>query len=172
MKDIISVLFLILMILLGDTNTASNMANKKENELDIPKEALLFVETYMDAMKNGVHESVKYIHFSDDITKMFYLESNDYLLDYRIESAELINSDLVALTILSRTMVTDETRQTQGEGTYLLGYNFVARIDGNWYYINGARHIPETHKDNYDESKYKYNDPNIVDPDDVLLPER
>lgn len=155
---------------MDDASLTPNTANPKENDLEIPEEALLLVETYINALRIGVHDAVKYVHFSDDITKDFYLESNDYLLDYRIESSELINNDLVAFTIHSRTMVTDETGQTRGEGTYMMVYNFVARIDGDWYYITGVRHIPEDLKDNFDESKYKYDDPNIVNYEDVLLP--
>jgi hypothetical protein len=142
----------------------------KSEKPEIPKEALSLVETYMDALNVGVHEAVKYIHFEDDWTKGIYLDTNDKLLDYRIESAEMINNDLIAFTIQSRTMVSDETAQTQGEGTYLMVYNFVARIDGKWRFINGVRHIPDDLKVNFDENKYKYNDPNIVDPGDVLLP--
>ena len=141
------------------------------NEPEIPDEALSLVVTYMDAFKIGVNEAVKYIHFSDDWTEGAYLDSNDRLLDYRIESTEVINDDLIALTIQTRTMVSDETGQTQGEGTYFVVYNFVARIEGEWRFINGVRHIPEDLKDNFDESKYQYSDPNIVDHEDVLLPE-
>jgi len=139
---------------------------------EMPDEAQALMEAYMDAMKQGVHEAVKYVHFGDDWTEAVYLESNDRLLDYRIEKTEVINDGLVAFTIHSRTAVTDETGQTQGEGSYIIVYNFAARIDGEWRFITGVRHIPEVLKDNFDESKYSYNDPNIVDPVDVILPER
>ena len=79
------------------------------NEPEIPDEALSLVVTYMDAFKKGVNEAVKYIYFSDDWTEGVYLDTNDRLLDYRIESAEMINDDLIALTIQTRTMVSDET---------------------------------------------------------------
>jgi len=141
------------------------------NEAEIPDEVLSLVVTYMDAFKTGVNEAVKYIYFSDDWTEGVYLDTNDRLLDYRIENVEMINDDLIALTIQTRTMVSDETGETQGEGTFFVAYNFVARIDGEWRFINGVRHIPEVIKENFDESKYQYSDPNTVDPEDVLLPE-
>ena len=140
------------------------------NEPEIPDEVLALVVTYMEAYKIGVNEAVKYIYFSDDWTEGVYLDTNDRLLDYRIESAEMINDDLIALTIQTRTMMSDETGETQGEGTFFVAYNFVARIEGEWRFINGVRHIPEVLKDNFDESKYQYSDPDIVDHEDVLLP--
>lgn len=142
------------------------------NKTEIPEEALSLATTYMDAFKIGVYEAVNYIYFSDDWTEGIYLDTNDRLLEYRIKSVEMINDNLIALTIQTRTMVSDETGQTQGEGTYLVVYNFVARIDGEWRFITGVRHIPEVLKDNFDESNYQYGDPNIVDHEDVLLPER
>jgi len=111
------------------------------------------------------------MHFEDDWTEKVYLESNNKLLDCRIESTEIVNSNLIALTIQVRTRVSDETGRTQGDGTYEIVYNFAALIEGEWRFINGVRHIPEDLKDNFDESKYSYDDTNIVAPDDVLLPE-
>ena len=98
-------------------------------KLEIPEEARSLVESYLDAQKTGVHESVKCVHFEDDWTENIYLDTNDKLLDYRIENAEPINNDLTAFTIMVRTMVSDETGRTHGEGTYEAVYNFAARIN-------------------------------------------
>ena len=163
---------LALLIVASVVIIASCSINQKASEMNkIPDEVQALVEAYMDAKKIGVSESAKYMHFEDDWTENVYLESNDQLLDYKIESTEIVNNNLVALTIQVRTMVSDETGRTRGEGTYETVYNFVALIEGEWRFINGVRHIPANLKNNFNESKYSYSDTNIVDYNDVLLPE-
>ena len=159
-------LFSVVVIAASCTNNQRGNETKK-----IPDEAQALVEACMDTQKLGVHESIKYMHFEDDWTENVYLESKNKLLDYTIENTEIVNDKLIALTIQVRSMVSDETGRTQGEGTYETVYNFAAMIEGEWRFINGVRHIPAELKDNFDESKYSYSDTNIVAPSDVLLPE-
>mgnify|MGYP000044978378 FL=1 len=48
-------------------------------------------------------------------------------------------------------------------------YNFLGLIDGKWYYIGNVRHIPEDLRSNLDPSKYQYDDPNVLNTDEIQI---
>ncbi|MEG2383137.1 MAG: hypothetical protein RSB39_06070 [Oscillospiraceae bacterium] len=121
---------------------------EKNNDLEVPNEVIAVVDTYMDAYKIGAEESVNYAHFESEFRRQAYVNSKDRIFDYAIESCEKINDYLFAFTILLQTK--------QDADHYLRVYNFVAKIDDTWYYINGVGNIPSELKTGLDEEKYTY----------------
>lgn len=138
--------------------------NLNRSHSAIPAEVSEVVENYMDAYKKGTEYSVEYAHFEDEFMRTAYIVSGDKLLDYKIESAEKINDNLFAFTIMVKT---EQTAFYSGD-VYERVYNFVARIDNEWYFLNGVAHIPADIQDGLDKSKYVYTDDRILDPGDVI----
>lgn len=136
----------------------------QENADTLPVEAQDLVETYMNAYKNGTAEAVEYIHFEDEFIKSAYIAAGDKLLEYQIESTEKINDNLYGLVVLVKT---EQTTFYSGD-VFERVYNFVGFFDGKWFYMNGVANIPTSVRQNLDESKYAYDDENIVDPDDIV----
>lgn len=119
-------------------------------------------ENYMGAYKDGgTGESVEYTYFMDDSKKKLYADTNDHLIDYKVEKREKINDNLYAYTILLQTEQILELNLIK-EGEYLRVYNFVGRIDGRLYYINGINNIPDNIKKDLDEDKYSYSNNETV----------
>lgn len=144
MKKSISIVFFCLVYLFLTGCKEKEIPEKSE----VPEEVLTFVETVMEAGKIGSSEDIKYKHFENEILIQYDLASNDKIIDYKIEHAEMINENLTALTMQIK------SEQTYGE--YEQVYNFVARIDGELYYVTNVREIPPELKENLDESKYRY----------------
>ena len=134
------------------------------SEPDIPDEVAELVETYMDAYKKGTEESAAYAHFESDFVRSAYIESGDRLIDYKLESTEKINDNLYSVTLL----VKSESSIMYFGDEYQRVYNFTARIENEWYYINGVSNIPPALQENLDVNKYTYEGENIVDPDDIV----
>lgn len=134
------------------------------SEPDIPDEVAELVETYMDAYKKGTEESAAYAHFESDFVRSAYIESGDRLIDYKLESTEKINDNLYSVTLL----VKSESSVMYFGDEYQRVYNFAARIENEWYYINGVSDIPPALQENLDVNKYTYEGENIVDPDDIV----
>ena len=140
-----------------------SMAQQKRN-VTIPDDVATLVQDYMNAYKNGTAESANYIYFEDEFKKSAYITAADKLLDYKLESAEKINDNLYALVVLVKT----EHSTFYSGDVYDRVYNFAARIDDNWYYLNGVANIPADLQENLDKSKYTYSDENIVAPGDIV----
>ena len=139
--------------------------SQQENQnVQLPEEVSALIESYMAAYQIGTEKSVEYMHFEDDFIRSVYMASGDRLIAYEMESAEKINDKLYALTILVKT---NSTVFHFGD-EYQRIYNFVAQIDGEWFYLNGVTNIPSDLQDNLTAENYGYNDDNIVDQDDVL----
>lgn len=131
---------------------------------DILDEVMSLVEQYMDAYKSGTAESVAYMHFESEFIRSAYIDSGDKLIDYKLESTEKINDNLYSVTLL----VKSESSIMYFGNEYQRVYNFTARIENEWYYINGVSNIPPALQENLDVSKYTYEGENIVDPDDIV----
>lgn len=127
---------------------ASCSEHKEATDLNVPEEVTTLIESYMNAYKISTKESAQYAHFESDFKKQVYIDSGDRIFDYKIESAQKISDDLFALTILLKTK--------QDADHYLRVYNFVARINNIWYYINGVGNIPQELKANLNEEAYTY----------------
>ena len=130
----------------------------------VPDEVVSLVEQYMNAYKNGTGESVDYMHFESEFIRSAYIDSGDKLIDYQIEDAEKINDDLYCFTLLMKS----QSSVFQSGDEYQRVFNFAARIENEWYYINGVSNIPPAIQENLDVSKYTYTGENIVDPDDII----
>lgn len=115
---------------------------------ELPDEILNTIDNYMTAYKISTEQASKFIHFENEDTKKFYIESGEKALDYRIESFEKINDNLYGITVLIKTNMT--------ENNYLRVYNFVLNIDGEWKYANGVNNIPDNLSENLDNEKYSY----------------
>lgn len=127
---------------------ASCSEHREVADIDVPEGVTALIESYMNAYKTSTEEAAQYAHFESDFKKQVYIDSGDRILDYKIESAQKISDELFALTILLKTK--------QDTDHYLRVYNFVARINNIWYYINGVGNIPPDLKANLNEEAYTY----------------
>ena len=100
----------------------------------------------------GNSYSVEYAHFEDEFVRQAYLSVEDQLISYQIEHIEKVNDNLYALTIK---MKTTQTVMLRGD-VWSEVYNFVARIDGQWKFINGVGNIPDDLQENLEKEKYSY----------------
>ena len=97
----------------------------------IPNEVSELVNNYMEAYRKGTEYAVEYTHFEDEFVREAYIISGDKLLDYKIENVEKINDNLYAFTILVRT---EQSTFYSGD-IFERVFNFVARIDDEWYFL-------------------------------------
>lgn len=137
---------------------------RSQDDVSVPDEVSAVVDDYMEAYKEGVEASSQYMHFEDEFIKSAYIASGDRLIDYQIKRIERVNDNLYAFTMLMKS----EQTPFYSKEEYECVYNFVGKIDGRWWYINGIAHIPPDIQDGLDASKYTYQDENIVPYDDVL----
>ncbi len=137
---------------------------QKKESVSLPREAEKCVEMYISAYKEGTEEAVVYMHFEDEFRRNAYINSNDKLLEYVIKDTEKLSDDLYALTVEAKT----ENNLLMYGDTFRQAFNFVVRIDGEWYYLNGASHIPENLRGEIDLDKYIKKGDNVVDPGDII----
>lgn len=138
--------------------------HQRGNNTEVPEEALTVLMAYMDAYKTGPKESVAFAHFEDDFIRTAYLNTDDRLIEYEIENMEMLSDSLVALTILIKTT---QTVSYWGDDFYPV-YNFLVKIEDEWYFVNGVSHIPPSIQDGLDVNKYTYAEENMIDHDDVF----
>ena len=162
MRSSIVVLSLILLIII--ITSVASIFKKTTLDQQYPNDVLNLIENYLEAYKQGTSVSIVFMHFEDDFNRSAYSDSNDYLIDYKIESIERINRNLYEVRLL---IMSELTRNYFGDEPQLV-YNFVCRIHGKWWYINGIRHIPPNLRSGLDDSIYEYLDPKIVDPEDII----
>ena len=130
----------------------------------IPNEVSELVNNYMEAYRKGTEYAVEYTHFEDEFVREAYIISGDKLLDYKIENVEKINDNLYAFTILVKT---EQSTFYSGD-IFERVFNFVARIDDEWYFLNGVSHIPADLQENLDIEKYTNTGENIVERDAIV----
>ena len=130
----------------------------------IPNEVSELVNNYMEAYRKGTEYAVEYTHIEDEFVREAYIISGDKLLDYKIENVEKINDNLYAFTILVKT---EQSTFYSGD-IFERVFNFVARIDDEWYFLNGVSHIPADLQENLDIEKYTNTGENIVERDDIV----
>ena len=118
----------------------------------------------MEAYRKGTEYAVEYTHFEDEFVREAYIISGDKLLDYKIENVERINDNVYAFTILVKT---EQSTFYSGD-IFERVFNFVARIDDEWYFLNGVSHIPADLQENLDIEKYTNTGENIVERDDIV----
>lgn len=133
---------------------------------NLPKEVQTLVKDYLHAYMTGkLSVSVEYLHLEEESMKEVYTHSGDKLLDYKIERVEKINDNLYSLTILIKTEL---SLRYEGED-YQKAYNFVGKINGKWYYMNGVSNIPRELRENLDETDYGYpEDERMLPPEDDI----
>ena len=102
-----------------------------------------------------------YCLFASDMNRQAYIDSNDKLLDYIIESSEKINENLTEYTILYQNKQSIDNRLIE-EGEYRRAYNFVGNIDGELYFIINRNSIPEALRDGLDDAKFTNDDERIL----------
>ena len=137
---------------------------QRGNPTEIPEEARIVLKKYMDAYKNGTEEAVAFAHFEDEFIRTAYLNTDDKLIDYEIENMEMVNDSLVALTVLLKST---QTIRHWGDDFHRV-YNFLVKIEDEWYFVNGISHIPPSIQDGLDISKYTYADEDRIAHDDVF----
>lgn len=137
---------------------------QRGNPTEIPEEARIVLKKYMDAYKNGTEEAVAFAHFEDEFIRTAYLNADDKLIDYEIENMEMVNDSLVSLTVLLKSTQTIRRRGDDFQRVY----NFLVKIEDEWYFVNGISHIPPSIQDGLDISKYTYADEDMIAHDDVF----
>ncbi len=116
------------------------------NEGEVEK----FAESYMESIiEKGPASVVDECYFSTEMEREIFQESSFFYTGYEIKEICYINDDLYALTIELDNPMLDQTNKSQETV-----YNFVARIDGEKYYINNVRNIPESVQEGLDKNKY------------------
>ena len=138
----------------------------QHSHADVPDEINNLVEDYMTAYKEGTEKAVELMHFNNKFKREAYIATGDRLLDYNIQGIEKINDSLYAVSALVKTK---QTILYNGDDFELV-YNFVAKIDGQWKYINGLSNVPEELRENLDPSKYTYQGENILGSEDIIIP--
>lgn len=154
---------LAVIVLLGIISALCYGFNARRTLADqLPPEAAEVLNDYLKAYQQGTPYSVKYMHFENDIEVNTYINCGSVLYDYHVKKVEEVNPTLYALTLemsSSQSVLLGQTWETV--------YSFLGLIDGRWYYIGNIRHIPDDLKTNLDPSRYQYDDPNILDPDNL-----
>lgn len=125
----------------------------------LPAEVRQLVKDFNDAMLVDPEIAVEYVHFENPFFRKLFVEAGVQVKAYQVEAAEKINDNLYSFTILCT--------NNDAIGTTKQAYNFAALIDGKWWYITGVSHIPQNLRENLDESKYVYEDENVIDIGDV-----
>jgi len=137
--------------------------NQNTPNFDVPVEVLAAYENYMNAFKIGSEEAVKYAHIENDFIRETLLMTEDRLIEYKIESTEMINEKLYAFISLGKT-----TNTMLDSDDFQRAYNFVGLIDDKWYFMINVRDVPAELRENLDESRYIITGENIVDFEDVI----
>jgi len=127
---------------------------------DIPDEIVAFYDTYMESFKKGTKEAVQYVYFNNDGKVAAFLNSDDRVLDYRVENIDKVNNKLYAFTV----SVSTTTELYLGKD-YRTIYNYVGIIEGKLRVMTNEIHIPEELRDNFDPGKYVYTDPDVLGPE-------
>lgn len=162
MKLLRNVLIILVVVFLLGAGIWYYLSATKSPVDKLPAAAADVLEQYMDAYKIGTPNSVKYMHFENDIEVNAYVNSGAILLDYRVLKVKEVNPCLYALKLKmssSQSVLFGDTWETV--------YNFLGLIDGKWYYIGNERHIPEDLRSNLDPSKYQSDNPNILNPGEI-----
>lgn len=146
-------------------NSENLVLPEDEGDVLVPTEIKELLDSYYTHYQEGVAESVKLMYFSDAQMKQAYVDSNDYLIDYKLENIEKINEKLYAVTVNCKTMysmilIPDEFEKV---------YNFIAYIQGNWVYINNISQIPMELQENLNPEKYVYDNHFIIEADDIIF---
>lgn len=161
LKNVIIVLIAVILLGVGIWYYLNSIKSPVDK---LPTAAADVLEQYMDAYKIGTPNAVKYMHFENDIEVNAYINSGAVLLDYRVLKVEEVNPRLYALKLQmssSQSVLFGDTWETV--------YSFLGLIDGTWYYIGNERHIPEDLRSNLDPSKYQYDDPNVLNTEEIQI---
>ncbi len=158
--------FLLVALLICQVALALLLGGCGAKEETVPAEVTELVHTYLETCKEKGNstEAAAYMHFEDDFILQAYLDSGDRLLEYQVEGIRKINEDLYEVELLCKS----QSQGWRGNDQMRQAWNFVCRIDGKWYYLNGVRHIPAELRSGLNEDRYVYNDTRIVPAEDVI----
>ena len=149
-----ALLVLLVLACMGCTNTW------KTARADIPQEVYDCADSYADALMNkGASEAAHLLYFKDESQREIFAESSVTVQQWKLETVEKVNPSLYALTL------SVETRE-DGKRTV---YNYVVKLDGQYWYIIHQRDIPDKLQENFDPERYKYDSENILSDDDIVI---
>lgn len=122
-----------------------------------PENANAYEETvvaYLEAMKEGTENAIKYVAFPNETIEYDYLHSPIYIVDYEIVSSEPINDNLYsfALNITS----SDEP------DVFTPVYYFVGHQDDKYTVYINASYVPESLQENFNIDDYSYDNPDYL----------
>lgn len=139
--------------------SAALIFGMRNEAAEVPEEVTKLIEDYMAAYQEGVEKSVELAWFRDESIREAYITTGDKLIDYEIQSIEKINDELYEVNVL---MKSEQSVLNHGD-EFQPAYNFAAKIDGQWRYLNGIAHIPDELRENLDAGKYVYEDENVLE---------
>ena len=172
MKKIICSFALCGVLLTSCICVSSCASNKVDgNSIDsLPDDVKTVVSDYLDAYEEGVATSVNYMHFENDSDREAYLNTNDTLESYDFISWEKINDDLYSIILEVTTTQRSLIMEGADGNAQIEVFNFVGRINGQWYYINNVVNIPTSIQENLDVDDYSYDDSlNVLDPENTQI---
>lgn len=141
MKKHLPIFFVLSFVLIAAIIACSIIYSQK-----LPAKAEQTMTHYYEAFKDGTKESEKYAYFINETKHDFYVNAAEYLLDYKIEAVKKLKSGFYELTVSIKTNYSGES--------YEQITNFLAKIDGKWYVINGVGNLPEPLLSYLDKEKY------------------
>ena len=105
---------------------------------------------YLEAMKTGTSKAVDLATFPDEIIKQEYLLSPQHIIDYEIESEDVVSYSLVAYTLLIKDNIKSDV--------YTRVYYFVGNLDGKYTVFINVDYVPENLRAGLNVAKYSYVD--------------
>ena len=103
-----------------------------------------------EAMKTGTSKAVDLATFPDEIIKQEYLLSPQHIIDYEIESEDVVSDSLVAYTLLIKDNIKSDV--------YTRVYYFVGNLDGKYTVFINVDYVPENLRAGLNVAKYSYVD--------------
>lgn len=122
---------------------------------DIPREVADFIVNYYETFKKSAAETRKYRHYeSEEIKQLINAQDGTVrVLEYEITEAKNLSDKLYAfkLSVLS----TDMLPHRLEAGEHSKYYNFVAKIDDEWFVCPSIYDIPEDIAEGVDLSTFQ-----------------
>lgn len=157
-KYLIVSLFVVFASVLSGCTSVNENSEQSLTKVDFDEQsAEEYFVNYMEACETEEStDTVKYLHFEQDVNRQAYIDSGEYsmIAEYEIESIKQINENLFAITFTASTQMQPDISRTY--------FNFVGNIDNQIYVMTGVNEIPENISESLDKSEFVYSDPDII----------
>lgn len=112
------------------------------------------VVAYLEAMKEGTENAIKYVAFPNETVKYDYLHSPIYIVDYEIISSEPVNDNLYVFTL--------NIASSDEPDVFTPVYYFVGHQDEKYTVYINASYVPESLQENFNINDYNYDNPDYL----------